>query len=407
LFLKVPEITKILLFLLMISSYTCAAGRDVYIMYDSLPLSSGINCTASLTEVHPSICPGSVYKLPDGSDASNAGIYSFLLKDVNGCDSTVKIYLGFNNDPGFTLGIDQVLCRGQSLVLNGPVVNVVSYLWNNGSDQPQVAAIDSGWYWLEVKDSDGCSFRDSMHVSMPGLSFSIGPDQILCEGDSVTLFGSIISSYHWSTGSQNPRLIVKTAGTYWAQVDIEGCRVSDTVLVTVKDRPVITAASSNDIYCAGAVAQLMAKGGARYEWSPAADLDNAYVANPVAHTRTTQTYTVKGTDLFGCSGYDSVQVKVTAAGTQKNIQMANAFTPNGDGKNDCFGIKNPATVLLEEFSIYNRFGQQVFNTRNAYDCWDGRFGGKMQNSDGYTFVIRVKSSSCTSKDQKGAVLLIR
>jgi len=45
--------------------------------------------------------------------------------------------------------------------------------------------------------------------------------------------------------------------------------------------------------------------------------------------------------------------------------MPNAFTPNGDGKNDVFRIPPDATLNLEEFSIYDRWGAKIFSTKNV------------------------------------------
>jgi len=57
----------------------------------------------------------------------------------------------------------------------------------------------------------------------------------------------------------------------------------------------------------------------------------------------------------GCYGYDSITVIVTKTG-ENVFLVPNAFTPNNDGVNDCFGIRSWGNVTLQDFSIYNRWG---------------------------------------------------
>jgi gliding motility-associated-like protein len=85
--------------------------------------------------------------------------------------------------------------------------------------------------------------------------------------------------------------------------------------------------------------------------------------------------------------------------------VPNAFTPNGDGKNDCFGIRWGGIELLE-FAVYNRWGQMLFHTKDPSSCWDGTFKGVPQDAGGYVFVIRA-ITPCGNVSLKGTVLLIR
>ena len=65
--------------------------------------------------------------------------------------------------------------------------------------------------------------------------------------------------------------------------------------------------------------------------------------------------------------------------------MPNAFTPNNDGINDCFGLKYWGNVTKLDFSIYNRFGERIFYTTDPAKCWDGRYKGvlhKVIKADG-------------------------
>ena len=89
-----------------------------------------------------------------------------------------------------------------------------------------------------------------------------------------------------------------------------------------------------------------------------------------------------------------------------SLILPNAFTPNNDGVNDCFGIRKWGNVTIKEFSIYNRWGQKVFDTRNPSECWNGTFHGEMQDSGGYVYVIKAVSF-CGNITRTGTVMLIR
>ena len=86
--------------------------------------------------------------------------------------------------------------------------------------------------------------------------------------------------------------------------------------------------------------------------------------------------------------------------------MANAFTPNGDGLNDCFGIKNWGVITELQFLIYNRWGELVFSTTNPTACWDGNFKGQPSILGNYVYYIKA-NTLCGKIERKGNLALIR
>src|SRR5690606_23804259 len=131
------------------------------------------------------------------------------------------------------------------------------------------------------------------------------------------------------------------------------------VRVEVNPTPVVAALKLNDIDCSVRTAQLQASGADTYAWSPGIYLNDVTRANPVATVDSSTTFIVTGTSEQGCSAVDSITVKVTAGGRGLFL-VPNAFTPNGDGLNDCFGISQWGNVQLKDFSIYNRWGERIF-----------------------------------------------
>ncbi|HLK27670.1 MAG TPA: LamG-like jellyroll fold domain-containing protein [Puia sp.] len=183
-----------------------------------------------------------------------------------------------------------------------------------------------------------------------------------------------------------------------------GCSSSDSSSITVNPTPVISA-GVDIITCLGFPVQLNATGGSTYIWSPLTGLNNPSIRNPVATLDSTTTYIVLGTDSNGCYASDTITINVGKNGIAAFV-VPNAFTPNGDGKNDCFGIRRWGGVTVVEFSIFNRWGQLVFTTKDPSDCWDGTLKGTPQPAGGYPYIIKAKTP-CGDVTRTGIVILVR
>jgi gliding motility-associated-like protein len=176
--------------------------------------------------------------------------------------------------------------------------------------------------------------------------------------------------------------------------------------VTVLPLPVVNAAKSNDIDCSNPSSQLLGSGAAQYNWSPATDLTIPNSPDPIATPAITTLYTVNGIDLAGCIGHDTVTVKVSSTG-KGGYLMPTGFTPNNDGLNDCYGIKYWGAIPELDFSIYNRWGERIFHTKNPSDCWNGIYKGVPQNPGVFVYMIRAKTFCENTVFRKGTFALIR
>ena len=92
----------------------------------------------------------------------------------------------------------------------------------------------------------------------------------------------------------------------------------------------------------------------------------------------------------------------------KRVFIPNAFSPNDDGKNDEFHIRIGADVTGLDIRIYDRWGQQVFNTNEMRGGWDGSYNGKGEAIIGsYQYLIKLKYRDNTTDVHRGDVMLIR
>jgi gliding motility-associated-like protein len=232
------------------------------------------------------------------------------------------------------------------------------------------------------------------------------PDGIfnLCEGEEVDLSVSASpGQVTWSTGETTPKITVHEANKYSVSSGNDsGCSSSDEIEVKIVDNVALEITSGSQRIEGGGSAQLGADGAEFYEWSPVEDLDNPSIPNPLASPLETTEYTVYGSNSFGCLDSATVKVYVDEKITI-NVDAPRAFTPNGDGKNDLWIIKNIDVYESCPIRIFNRKGQNVFESSQYNNDWDGNMNGKELPEGAYYYIL-----SCgPSEVHTGDITLIR
>lgn len=183
---------------------------------------------------------------------------------------------------------------------------------------------------------------------------------------------------------------------------VSNCMGSDTITVFKRPYPEVTATPEHKTITSRETVQLQATGALNYSWLSARWLNNDRIPNPIATPRETVTYTVVGRNEYGCADTAQVQIKVL-----DKLFVPNAFSPNGDGKNDIFRIENFGFQQIDEFRIYNRWGKLVFETQNGLTGWNGLIKGLAAESGTYFYNIKVRMPGNELKTLKGDLLLIR
>src|SRR5690606_11165148 len=117
-----------------------------------------------------------------------------------------------------------------------------------------------------------------------------------------------------------------------------------------------------------------------------AGLNYVWFDNSTSSTYTATTtglYYVTGTNIFGCTFTDQVYIAVEC---DYNLYIPNAFTPNGDGKNDFF---IPVAYNINDYSmqIFNRWGQLIWETDDLNAGWTGYYNGSMCADGIYTYQV--------------------
>ena len=90
-----------------------------------------------------------------------------------------------------------------------------------------------------------------------------------------------------------------------------------------------------------------------------------------------------------------------------DVFIANAFSPNSDGKNDFFTVNLPSTFKNVTLQIFSRWGNVVFHAKGNTVSWDGRAGGTQQPVGIYIYTLAYVDPGGLQKNTKGTLTLIR
>jgi len=220
----------------------------------------------------------------------------------------------------------------------------------------------------------------------------------VCEGEQLLLDASYLGSiYLWQNGSTSASQLVTQPGTYFVQVNYNGCKKSDTVRINYLLRPKFTL-GPDLLICNGKSIQL----------HPTLDpfwqltwLDGS--SNPVYTVTQPGAYSLTATNTCG-SATDEVIVSKGAC----KVSIPTAFTPNRDGKNDFFKILGTETVTAFNLKIFNRWGQMVFETSDKNKGWDGRLNGADADAGIFVFILTYTDTNVPEQQSvKGTLVLIR
>ncbi len=335
----------------------------------------------------------------------SAGTYTLTVYDFYGNITSDTVVVFQPDAITFPYTVTDITCFGLS---NGGIDVTVTggtspytYEWMNSEYvlaalTEDISGMPADQYYLAVTDSMGCHGSISIAINQPNaLTIQLNHTDAICAGSATGSASCIISggtlpyNYLWSGGQQTADITDLLAGIYYVTVsDSNSCVITDSVVINQVDS-ISVAYTMSPVSCIdqhdGKISINVSGGNGDYSylWSNGAtmpDIEELYAG----------TYELTVTDFMGCTGYQSVTV------TKINIDCINiptCFTPNGDGFNDTWHIKD--AELYPEFflEVYNRWGQVLYSLNGTYDQWDGNYKGKPLPSETYYFFVRITPES--------------
>ncbi|HRI00323.1 MAG TPA: PKD domain-containing protein [Saprospiraceae bacterium] len=345
------------------------------------------------------------------------------------CSINLQITVNVNNKPvlgkDYNRSVDTTLCEESEITLYSNVSSGIKGTWcdQNGKDLGAgniKLRITQSTYFIFKIEKDGCLWKDTVNVTLYKLDVTLTGNDRICKGDTAMIIanspnlanykfewspqGSIIGSNTGTKISVKPDVTT----TYNVIVDNnKGCKWVLNYTVNVNDPSNgIFVKAEPEIIVPGVKSQLTTVNipGYKYQWSPTDGLSDPNIYNPTAMPTKTTTYTVKVTDEIGCMATATVTVTVTTC--ESTVFIPNAFSPNGDNKNDVLRVHGPFINSME-LVIVNRWGQEMFRTKDQNNPWDGSYQGTMLGPDVFGYCIEYVCPDNSKHAKKGNVSILK
>jgi len=399
-------------------------------------------------------------------DMGQAGnfVYNVTIIDEYGCeyDTNFTLLVIQSPEPNINNGIDTArLCAGEIIILNANYVDTAAvYWWNTGATTDEIMALVEGLYYIEVTASTEdqsliCTGRDSIYVSInshPLPEFDVdkkgGCAPIKVQFTNQTTPFVMPLTYSWriyneigqevySSNQINPYFFIEEPGVYHVQliaITENGC--TDSIMkwnyIEAFPQPTAEFSFNPEIsflsefgglvnftnYCDSVL--FATNPNATWYWDFGDGTIDSTLWNP---NHTFPNWGDYNVGFYITTGAGCNQSIVHTVIIEEDLQFPNIITPNGDGFNDVFAIKNLNTNINPEdpdqyrtnsLQIYDRWGKKVYDEEN-YDTYmkdDQIFpgnkvfdGDKLQDGQ-YYFSFNYKGKIKTV-NYSGSLLIVR
>lgn len=361
------------------------------------------------------------------------GTTTYTATDNNptGCSGSDQVVVTVNPNPTIGAGADALICEGTSIVLSG--TGGATYSWDNGVTNgvpftPQSTAT----YTVTGTDANGCTGTDQLIVTItptPVVSFTPNVTSG-CVPLSVTFTNNnqTNNTYQWilgngstSTSAASATAVYTTPGCYdvaLISTTPNGCvgQVLLQSIVCVNPNPVASFTANPPVLTqldSYAVMVNGSSGAASYIWDFGDNTNYSTVTAP-AHlfpSDVSGSYQVVlvAVSEFGCKDTATVNIEVQ---DELIYYIPNAFTPDDDEYNPVFKPVFTAGFDPMDYrmTIFNRWGEVVFESRDADYGWDGTYTGTAGRVQDGTYTWRIEFKTTRSDERKilaGSVTLAR
>ncbi len=356
----------------------------------SLP-NDQIFCEGDQYEIIPTVSNGEDPQYQWSNSATTESITvtqsgNYILTVTDGkCVASDAVQVTFLEVPEVNLPNDTTICENDELVITLPATSF-SIEWNTGNTTRTETVTQAGNYSVVITNQI-CSASDDITVLTQAIPvFELAPDTSICQYDEITIGTQVanVDTYSWNTGETSP-YIISEGGSHTLTVTENGCSYSDEMSVFNLPLPEIPDLDTKkckfdtifiDATCFDCVS---------YQWDTGDTLSTLEVPHPIVTE-------VTATNSHGCQTSKVVVVQEDRDPyCVPQFYVPNTFTPEGDGYNEIFlPIFSGPELLSYELSIYNRWGERIFQTNNLQQGWDGNYKNYLSQTGIYNWVIRYK-----------------
>ena len=303
-------------------------------------------------------------------------------------------------DAQVTLPADTICCNQEVIIKNNITQSSkhVQYLWSLGGGiilkNDSLGTITAKWSEPGMKrisvkiEGSNCDGTDTvnMYVMPPYTADFKIPDKA-CQNQPVTITPvKQYAYYHWQIDEQEIHdSTYKELNLVWTKLGMKKVflMVTNKFLcdsqshadsIPVYETPNTYLQSSIAKICEGDYVELTTTDNPNYTytWKPEGAFNKISGSNAALTITQTGTISVTATNQFDCSNTASIYVNTALC---CKVMMPDAFTPNGDGRNDLYHPVGIDKQKVEIFMIVNRWGQVVFESNDINASWDGKYNG--------------------------------
>jgi gliding motility-associated-like protein len=336
----------------------------------------------------------------------DSGRYNVIVS-TGQCVSYDTVYVLTLPPPQVNLGMDTLICRGDTIRLKAEKFDLYTYLWTTGETTTSIRVSDEKIYGVVVSFGN-CRASDSIDIGIFNKKQGLQLDTVACTPQyfiNAQLSGA--KTYQWKTGGRDSGITVSKSNTYNVLVGNGRCTANLDFKVRFKQIPLVDL-GLDTLLCleTGANSLLLSAGvkdEANYIWQDDSNL-------PTFAVLKSGKISVSASNECGV-GFDEVNVEIKNC---YSVYVPNAFSPNDDGVNEYVSVYASSDVTaVKSFLIFNRWGDMVFEAQNFLpdtadkNGWNGTAGGKPLNPDVYVYVVEFVTKTGVLLVQKGDVTLMR
>lgn len=246
-------------------------------------------------------------------------------------------------------------------------------------------------------------------LSDPVTEIFPSPDTTLCYNQDLILnvADPTATSYEWYDGSTGSAVGITEEGSYWVKINYVNCtELIDTLNVFFTDQLIIPGIFFDTLLTFCEDSPLNSFGitdpqAQTFEWSTGSNESTIEITEPGTYWLNMYYY--------GCEVYTDT-IDVVFENCNCIVKFPNAFTPDGDNLNDTFSpiVKEIDCFAEYDLTIFNRWGNKVFESTDPAIGWDGKYDSKNANSDVYVYILKYKLAiDSEEKVENGDLTLIR
>lgn len=263
---------------------------------------------------------------------------------------------------------------------------------------------DTNTSWTQINtgvwyQTSAYLYVDDVRVEAIDLEVDLGPDQDLCEDESIELDASTnATAYEWNDGFTEPIRTV-SGGYYMVAASLDGCIARDTVVITTTADPTVVIVGPEAV-CEDEPITLNAttESATGVIWSTGEYGSSITVLEPGQYSAQVQNR---------CGTAEDEHI-VKKADCFCEIYVPTAFTPNSDGINDGYRPLTECGFETYRFSIHNRSGEMIFDTSDPTASWNGQVRGLTAKTGVYTWQLSYETIGFgKSGIEVGKVVLIK